>query len=126
MNENNNNAPYRAGAKKGPRFCFTGCLAFYKCRKRIRDTEMARHRRRAIFIFEESVFRFRYAFAELISANVAKPCDSSGAEQTRRCREPPKANGRRGCGGQGAPPRAVQIVDAAAASDLDGDPEPVG
>ena len=33
---------------------------------------MARHRRRAIFTFAESVFRFRYAFAELLSANVAK------------------------------------------------------
>lgn len=89
MNENNNDAPHRAGAKKGPRFCFTGCLAFYKCRKRIRDTEMARHRYRAIFTFAESVFRFRYAFAELISANVAKPPPrAGGAEQTRRRREP--------------------------------------
>lgn len=40
---------------------------------------MARHRRRAIFTFAESVFRFRYAFAELLSANVAK--ERSDAEQ---------------------------------------------
>lgn len=88
MNENNNDAPHRAGAKKGPRSCFTGCLAFYKCRKRIRDTEMARHRRRVIFTFAESVFRFRFTYAEINSAYVAKPPNEGGAELGRRSREP--------------------------------------
>lgn len=40
------------------------------------------------FTYAESVYGFRSTFAELISANVAKPPRAGGAEQTRRCREP--------------------------------------
>lgn len=123
MNENNNDAPHRAGAKKGPRFCFTECLAFYICRKRIRDTEMARHRHRAIFTFAESGFRFRYAFAELLSANVAK--ERSDAEQPGEAVSRIRRTAADAAEGKELATRSA-IVDAAAATQMRGVPEPVG
>lgn len=85
---------------------------------------MARHRRWAIFTFAESVSRFRYAFAEINSANAAK--ERSDAEQPGWAvsHEGERRPSLRRSGKELA--TRSPNVNAAAASHSDGDPEPVG